>query len=169
MNKLFVVLLVSGLVLISAGCKKKEEKPQLPSGHPSMESGMPPAGMPNAPKIDRTIVVPKGVSAKWKAVQLTIEDKASKVSKQYTVAIGSDLAVPNSKITIKVLAFLPDFRMSDKEITSVSDKPNNPAVQVAVQEPGKEEWKGWIYSMHPEIHPFTHEKIAITLMGGVAK
>jgi len=168
-KKLVVVLVALSLVLSVAGCKKKEDKPQLPPGHPSMEGGMPPAGMPDMPKIDRAVIVSKEVTSKWKSVKLAIEDKTAKATKEYTVAVGSDLAVPNTKIKIKVMAFVPDFRMGDKDITSASDKPNNPAVQVAVNEPGKEEWKGWLYSMHPGIHPFQHEKIAITLVGGVAK
>jgi len=170
MNKLLSVILVCGLVVSFAGCKKKEEKPQLPPSHPSMEGGTPPAGMPaNVPKIDRKIIVPKEVAAKWHAVKLTVANKASKASKEYTVAVGSELAVPNTKIKIKVLAFLPDFRMGDKEITSASDKPNNPAAQVSVLEPGKETWTGWLYSMHPEVHPFQHETVALTLISGVAK
>jgi hypothetical protein len=170
MKKLLAIILVSGLVFSFAGCKKKEEKPQLPPGHPSMQGGMPPAGMPaDMPKVDRTITVPKEVAAKWSAVKLAVEDKVAKNGKEYTVAIGSELAVPNTKVKIKVLAFLPDFKMGEKDITSASDKPNNPAVQVAVTEPGKEEWKGWLYSLHPDIHPFTHDKIAITLVGGVSK
>ena len=79
------------------------------------------------------------------------------------------LAVPNTKIKVKVLAFLPDFRMGEKDITSASDKPNNPAAQIVVQEPGKEEWKG-LYLFHAsDIHPFQHEKISIMLLGGVSK
>ena len=171
MKKLLAVIMVSGLVFSFAGCKKKEEKPLLPPGHPSMESGTPAdAGMPaDMPKIDRTVTVPKEVATKWSAVKLAIEDKVAKTKKEYTIKVGSEMAVPNTKITVKVLAFLPDFKMGDKEITSISDKPNNPAAQVAVTEPGKEEWKGWLYSMHPGIHPFTHEKLAITLVGGVSK
>ena len=171
MKKLLAVILVSGLVFSFAGCKKKEEKPQLPPGHPSMESGMPAGtGMPaEMPKIDRTVTVPKAVSTKWSAVKLAVEDKVAKTKKEYTIAVGSELAVPNTKVKVKVLAFLPDFKMGDKDITSASDKPNNPAVQVAVTEPGKEEWKGWLYSMHPGIHPFPHEKLAVTLVGGVSK
>jgi hypothetical protein len=170
MKKLLSIILVSGLVLSFTACKKKEEKPQLPPGHPSMQGGTPPAGMPaDMPKVDRTITVPKEVATKWTAVKLAVEDKIAKNTKEYTVAIGSELAVPNTKIKVKVLAFLPDFKMGDKEITSASDKPNNPAAQVAVTEPGKEEWKGWLYSLHPGIHPFTHEKLGITLAGGVSK
>ncbi len=168
MKKLLAVILVGGLVISFAGCKKKEEKPQLPAGHPSTEGGMPPA-MPDMPKVDRQVNVPKEVKAKWSAVKLSIEDKTAKSTKEYTVAIGSDVSVPNTSMKIKVLAFMPDFRMGEKDITSASDKPNNPAVQVLVQEPGKPEWKGWLYSMHPGIHPFQHERIGITLMGGVSK
>jgi hypothetical protein len=170
MKKLLAVILVSGLVFSFTGCKKKEEKPQLPPGHPSVQGGMPPSGMPaNMPKIDRTVVVPKEVAAKWSAVKLSVEDKVTKSAKEYTVAIGSELAVPNTQVKIKVLAFLPDFKIAEKVITSASDKPNNPAAQVSVTEPGKEEWNGWLYSMHPGIHPFTHERLAITLVGGVSK
>jgi hypothetical protein len=169
MKKLLAALLVGSLIFTVAGCKKKEEKPQLPPGHPSTEGGMPQTGMPDMPKVDRKVVVPAEVKAKWKAVKLNIEDKTAKSTKEYTVAVGSELAVPNTKMKIKVLAFLPDFRMGEKDITSASDKPNNPAAQVSVTEPGKEEQKVWLYSMHPGVHPYAHERIAITLVGGVNK
>ncbi len=171
LKKIAAVIIVLVLAISFGACKKKEAKPQLPPGHPGMEGSMPPA-MPNVqdmPKVDRKIIVPNNVKTMWKAVKLSIEDKATKGAKEYVVAVGSDLAVPNTKIKVKVLAFLPDFKMGDQEITSASDKPNNPAAQVLVEEPGKPEWKGWLYSMHPAIHPFQHEKIAITLVGGVSK
>ena len=88
---------------------------------------------------------------------------------KYTVAIGSDLAVPNTKVTIKVLAFLPQFSMGDQEITSKSNEPLMPAAQVVIQEPGKPEWKGWLFSAAPDMHPYEHEKLSIKLAGGVAK
>jgi hypothetical protein len=175
MQKKMVAVAVSLALAVSFGaCKKKEEKPQLPPGHPPMEGSMPPAGMPGAgmpdvPKVDRKVVVPKAVAAKWGSVKLKIEDKGAKSAKDYVVAVGSELAVPNSAVKVKVLAFLPDFKMGEQDITSASDKPNNPAAQIVVTEPGKPEWKGFIYSMHPGVHPFTHEKIAITLVGGVSK
>jgi hypothetical protein len=169
LKKMVAVAVVIVLAVSFGACKKKEEKkPQMPAGHPAMEGGMPPTIAP-AQKVDRAVVVPKAVASKWSAVKLNVQDKSGKGAKQYVVPIGSDLAIPNTNMKVKVLAFLPDFRMGDKEITSASDKPNNPAAQIVVQEPGKEEWKGWVYSMHPEIHPFQHEKVAITLVGGVSK
>jgi hypothetical protein len=174
MKKIITAVLVTGLIVSFAGCKKKEEKPQLPPGHPSAEggmpsAGMPPAGMPDMPKVDRKIVVPKEVAAKWKSVKLTIEDKMNKSKKEYTISIGSSLDVPGTKIKLTVVAFLPDFRMGEKDITSASDKPNNPAAQVLIQEPGKPDQKIWLYSMHPGVHPFQHEKIGLSLNGGVSK
>jgi hypothetical protein len=169
MKKFVAAVVMVGLVVSFAGCKKKEEKPQLPPGHPSMEGGVPPAGMPDMPKVDRKVVVPKEVAAKWTAVKLTIENKAAKTSKEYTVNVGGEQAVPNTNIKVKVLTFLPDFKMGEKDITSSSDKPNNPAAQIVVTDGGKEVWKGWLYSMHPGIHPFQSDKIGLTLNGGVSK
>ena len=170
MKRLLMAVLTGSLVVTIVGCTKKEEKAQFPSGHPGVEGGMQQqSGMPEMPRVDRSVIVPNEVKAKWKSVKLAVEDKISKNVKEYNVAIGSDLAVPNTKVIIKVLAFLPDFRMGEKDISSASDKPNNPAVQVVVREQGKEAWKGWLYSMHPGVHPFQHEKIAITLVGGVEK
>ena len=169
MKKLLAALLVGSLIFTAAGCKKKEEKPQLPPGHPSTEGGMPQTGMPDMPKVDRKVVVPKEIAAKWKAVKLTVEDKTKKATKEYTVNVGSSLEVPGTKVKLTVLSFLPDFRMGEKDITSASDKPNNPAAQVLIQEPGKPDQKIWLYSMHPGVHPFQHEQIGLTLNSGVSK
>ena len=171
LKKLFIVVMVLFVAASFGGCKKKEQKPQLPAGHPPMEGGMPPAGMgaPTGPKVERTVVVSKEVAAKWKAVKLSIENKAAKSNKEYTVNIGSELPIPNTKMTVKVLAFLPDFKMTDKEFYSSSDKPNQPAAQVVVTENGKEIWSNWLFSMQPTIHPFQHENVGIILLGGVSK
>ncbi|MGE5174049.1 MAG: DUF2155 domain-containing protein [Betaproteobacteria bacterium] len=176
LKKMVAVVVVLVLAISIGACKKKEEKPQMPPGHPSMEGGMPggtpPAGMPNmpnVPKVERKVVVSKEVTAKWKAVKLAIENKAAKKTTEYTVNVGSELAIPNTTMTVKVLAYLPDFKMSDKEFYSASDKPNQPAAQVAVTENGKEIWNNWLFSMQPTIHPFQHENIGIVLVSGVSK
>jgi hypothetical protein len=175
LRKIVVIAFILILAVSFAACKKKELQPQMmPPGHPAMEGGMPPAGMPaagmsNMPKVERKVVVSKEVAATWKAVKLAIENKTAKTTKEYTVKIGSELAVPNTKLTVKVLAFLPDFKMTDKEFYSISDKPNQPAAQVVVVENDKEIWSNWLFSMQPSIHPFQHEKIGILLVGGVSK
>ena len=169
MRKIVIVLLlIVGLVSSFSGCKKKEEqKPSLPAGHPGMGTELP--GAHGTPKAQRTIVVPKDVKAKWKAVNLIIEDKATKKTKEYKIGLGSTLDVPTTNVTIKVLTFLPHFVMGNTEITSVSNEPKMPAAQISVTEPGKEAWEGWVFALHPDMHPYQHDKIAIKLGGGVSK
>ncbi|HTF99914.1 MAG TPA: hypothetical protein VK654_04930 [Nitrospirota bacterium] len=173
LKKSLAVLVIALLAVSFAACKKNEQQaqPQLPAGHPPMQGGMPPAGMgaPSGPKVERTVVVSKEIAAKWKAVRLSVENRASKTTKEYQVAVGSELPIPDTKMTVKVLAFLPDFKMTDKEFYSATDKPNQPAAQVTVSENGKEIWNNWLFSMQPTIHPFQHENIGIILLGGVAK
>ncbi len=170
MLRKIVVLAVIFIVAVSfATCKKKEQQSQMPTVNPAMQGGMPPAGIPNIPKVERKVVVSKEVAAKWRAVKLAIENKTAKTTKEYTVKIGSELTVPNSKMKVKVLAFLPDFKMSNDEFYSISDNPNQPAAQVVVFENDKEIWSNWLFSLQPSIHPFQHEKIGILLVGGVSK
>ncbi len=157
LKKIVTLLVVLVLAAASGACKKKEEKPTMPSG------------MQTLPKIERTVVVSKEVKAKWKAVKLAVENKATKTTKEYTVNIGSELDIPNTKISVKVLNFLPDFKMNEKEFYSASDKANMPAAQVAVIENGKEIWNNWLFSLQPTAHPFSHESIGITLVSGIAK
>ncbi len=169
MKKTISVLVVLVLALSFGACKKKEEKSQLPGGHPGAQGSMSPGAMPNAPKVQRTVVVSKEVASKWKAVKLAVENKASKTTKEYSINIGSELAVPGTAIKVKILSFLPDFKMSDKEFYSASEKPNQPAVQIAVTESGKEVFNNWLFSMQPGVHPFQHPSIGLVLLGGVSK
>ncbi len=175
LKKVVSVVAVLILAVSFGGCKKKEERPQLPAGHPPMDGGMPPGmqttppGVQNMPKVERKVVVSNEVKAKWKAVKLGVEDKKAKTTKEYTVNVGSELNIPNTKMTVKVLTFLPDFKMTDTEFTSPTDKPNMPAAQVVVSENGKEIWNNWLFSLQPSIHPFQHESVGLVLLGGVTK
>jgi hypothetical protein len=157
MLKKTVALLIA-IVLTGAlgACKKREQKPVMPSGM-------------QLPKVERKVVVSKEVRSKWKAVTLSIVNKLAKTTKDYTVSIGSELAIPNTKITVKVLNFLPEFKMNQTEFYSASNKPIQPAAQVVVMENGKEIWNNWLFALQPSTHPFEHESIGITLVNGVAK
>ncbi len=190
------------LLLAAGACKKKEEQPvpqtempgqqqQIPPGHPTMpQQGMPQQGMPQGmpqqgmpagqpqivvPKGETTIIVPPTVKGKWKAVVLTVEDKDSKKTADYTVALNSELKIPNSNLKVIVGDFLPDFRMEGLNITSASNQPNNPALAVRVMDGGKQifpaagkKW-GWLYTRFPTMHPFEHPKYAIVLKSAVPK
>jgi hypothetical protein len=172
--KTTVKIVATGLALlmVMVSCKKKEEQPvpKTPMQQSPMSAPMQPSMSPHGttgPKVEKKILVPDSVKAKWNKVKFSIEDKASKKTSVYIVNIGSEFKVPNTNLRIVVGEFLPDFRMDDATITSASDMPNNPAVRVEVFENGKSIFKGWLYSKFPTIHPFEHEKYGLTLKEGI--
>ena len=159
------------VIAVAAGCKKSEPTYTPPAAPPSYSQNG--GGMSTAPadipKIEGggVTVVPDVVKGKWKAVVLVVEDKGQKQSKEYTVEIGKTLQIPNSKIVVDVLDFLPDMKIENSTFTSASNDPNNPAVHVVVREDGKEIFKGWLFSIFPTIHPFQHAQFGVTLKEGV--
>jgi len=173
-----ILVAVCGLSLVLAfgACKKKEEKPAMPkTGAPGQEQQVPPGhpggapGQVTMPKGQTSVVVPDSVKGKWKAVILVVEDKAAKKKNEYTINLNSDFKVPGSDLKVAVGDYLPDFKMDGLNITSSSNDPNNPAVNVKIFENDKEVFKGWLYSKFPAIHPFEHPKYSLMLKDGVKK
>lgn len=137
-----------------AGCSKQEEKK---AGHPVADSG-------HATKKESVVVVPKSVKGKWKAVKIAVIDKETSKETVYSVAIGSELTIPNTNLAIKVDNFLPHFMMDGTTLTSQSNEPKNPAAQIRIMEGGKEIFKGWLFSLFPTTHAFQHPRYGFTLM-----
>jgi len=82
----------------------------------------------------------------------------------YTVAIGSEVSIPNAGLSIRVENFLPHFVMEGTTLTSQSNEPKNPAAQIRIIEGGKEIFKGWLFSLYPTTHAFQHPKYGFTLV-----
>jgi hypothetical protein len=146
-------------MIMPVGCKKKEE--------PRQQTPPPPGHGITIPKADLKIVVPETVKGEWKAVKLEVTDKSTNSIKEVTISLNSEYSIPDSNLKIKVGDFLPDFRMEGTIITSASNEPKNPAIQLTVLENGKEIFKGWLYSKFPSIHPFQHEKYSLRLIEGI--
>jgi hypothetical protein len=170
---LLVTVFVSIVFLVSA-CKKKEEPPVPKSSvqqapmpmQPVQPESMQPSPHGNVQKTEKKIIVPENVK-KWNKVKLIFTDKTTNMSAEYIVKVGSEWKVPNTNLKVVVGEFLPDFRMTETEITSSSDVPNNPALRVEIFEDGKSVFKGWLYSKFPMIHPFEHQKYGLTLKEGI--
>ncbi len=120
-------------------------------------------------KAEIKIVIPDDVKKSWEAVRLSIDDKKSQKSDIVTIKLGEGYDIPDSELKIKVGAFLPDFKMDALAISSISNKPNNPAVKVSILNNGGEIFNGWLYSKYPSVHPFQHDRFAIILKEGVRK
>ncbi len=140
------------------------------TGEPAgADTGMP-SGHPQVGGAGRPVRIPDTVKGKWQAVKLRVEEKdRGKPPEIFTVNLGGHLAIPGSKLRVKVSEFLPALQVSGGEITSASNDPANPAVLVTVSEDGKDTFKGWLFSKFPEMQPFEHPKYRITLVEGVPR
>jgi len=152
--RLFAVVAVVTFAL--SACSKKEEAKT--EGMPSPHEGVAPK------KKESVVVVPDSVKGKWKAVKIAVTDKTANKETVYTVNIGSSLTVPDSGLTIAVDAFLPHFTMDGTTLTSQSNEPKNPAAQIRILEGNKEQFKGWLFSLYPTTHSFSHPKYGFTLV-----
>jgi hypothetical protein len=159
-----IVLLVAALNLV--GCQKSD-----PAGQaPALPSEDPATALPaDIPKIEGggVTVVPESVKGKWGAVRLVLQDKSTGAMTEYPVPLRSRFEIPNTGLTLEVGDFLPDFTIQDSVFTSLSDRPDNPAVKVTVIEEGKPIFDAWLFSMYPSVHPFSHPRYGLSLKEGV--
>ncbi|MFA6147799.1 MAG: DUF2155 domain-containing protein [bacterium] len=165
-------LMVAVLMMVAfagPGCKKKEPPPppMPPQGAPGMPGA--PQGEPGAPAVEKKVVVPDEVKNAWKAVKVEVEFKEKKNKKAFSIPLNSEFKVPDSDITLKIGNFLPHFTMAADQITSGSNKLENPAAQIEVFQAGKEIFHGWLFSKYPAVHPFQNDKIGLVLLEGVKK
>jgi len=119
---------------------------------------------PAPTKREARIIVPPEVQGQWKAVKIAVLNKKTHKKSVYTVDIGSSFRVKGSSLSVKVLSFLPAFVMDGTTMTSVSNKPENPAALVEVFDRGTQIFKGWLFSLYPGAHPFQHPDYSYTLV-----
>jgi hypothetical protein len=162
-----------------SGCKKGEEQQrsrvplrQGPIIEPSTQVS---PHESTRQKVKFEVVVPPEVKEQWSSVKLMVEDKKLNKKQEFIVKIGDMLKIPDSRLTVKIGPFLPDFKISPTGIiTSVSNDPNNPSVGVIVYENGTQifprsgKW-GWLYAKFPTIHSFQHERFGLILKEGIKK
>ncbi len=177
-----VVFLAFGL-LFAASCQQREEaKPQASdkaaaassqksqgacpatSGR-QQQDGKAMAGSPHAGmKQSHVVRVPEMVEKTWKSVTIGIKDKKNNQEKKVVIKIGETYNIPDSKLSIRILHFLPDFSMDNFGMTSKTNEPKNPAVDYEVKEDGKKVFSGWLFNKFPDVHGFNHERFAFYLV-----
>ena len=167
---LLTALLVAALIA-APGCKRKQPPQSTPprnaqpagSGMQWMPPGHPEAGA------ERKVVISDDVRNYWKAVRIEVLYKEKKEKKQFDVPLDTDFQIPGANLTLKAGPFLPDFQMGPEQITSASNKPQNPVVRAEVLEEGRKIFSGWLFAKYPDIHSFTHDKYGVTLVEGIQK
>jgi hypothetical protein len=175
MKRAAVIMLSIMFVTSLVSCQKKEE-PTAAKGPVQqgpiidIPAPAPGHGTPTQ-RPEFSVVVPPDVKDTWLGVTIAIDDKQENKQTDYEVALGSELKIPDSNLTVKVGPFLPDFKMSGEIITSASNEPNNPAVGIVIFQDGTKVFPpagevGWLYSKFPTIHSFQHDRYSLVLKAG---
>jgi hypothetical protein len=142
------------LLVMAAGCGKKEDKGSKPTTAPK----------DGATHKETKVSVPKSVKGKWKAVRIRITDKQNNKDGLVTIDVGSTVQVNGTNLVIKVEAFLPHFIMEGTTLTSNSNEPKNPAVQIHVTENGVDVFKGWLFTLYPNTNAYQHPRYGFALV-----
>ena len=122
-----------------------------------------------AKKIQRENLVPDNVKGKWKAVKILILDKTDEEKNEIkTVELGTTFTLGEKGMKVTVGPFFPNFVMDETHYTSMDNQLINPAVQIVVEENGKNIYKGWAFEKHPTLYAFENEKYGLQLMGSIA-
>jgi hypothetical protein len=173
--KLRLCILFAAAVLFAVGaCDKREDttvsKKPAETG-PLIEAPPITEGLTEVdPETGVTIDIPVEIRQKWLSVVIVVDDKKENKQEEFTIDIGAEFRIPDSDLTVKVGHFIPEFRLDNNTITSLSSEPKNPSVGIAVMQKGEKiypergKW-GWLHGNFPKIHPFQHERYALTLKG----
>jgi len=157
-------------ILFLFGCKKSgvvEEKPEAPGPQAqlSVPQNLPPQGEAlQAPTPVRPIV-DADVTMRWKAVEITVEEKKEEGGQTFKVEIpmGGEATVDGTPLKITLLGFVPDFSMGADTITTKSLDDVNPAAKIEVAEGEQVLFTGWSFRDFPGMHSFEDPRYTVRL------
>ncbi len=124
-------------------------------------------GMHQAPGINAEITLDPEIADDWQAIRVRVVDLTTMDESFHEIVIGEDAPLGDTGLTLRAVAFIPDFVMSEAGITSRSAEAQNPAAWVVIVEEGKADYEGWLFGAMPEIHAYPHEQYGVMLAEGV--
>lgn len=160
-----IIFAIAISLTIGTGCKKKNEETALPASAATKKEQ--PRVVEQTPATDNkeeNVAVPDSVKGKWKDVQIEVLNKQTNQKNAVVIPIGGETSIPDSTLKIRVENFLPEFSIDGTNITSVSNDPKNPAVQIVVKEDGKDIFRGWLFALYSSTQ-FEHPGYSLTLVG----
>ena len=158
------VLFVVMLPVLFFACSENKGAAQNPHGKAETAQGTQPVVA-----TPTRVEVPDEILSAWKAIKVEVIELESARVTSYIVDIGGEKEIAGSGLKIKALSFLPAFQMNVPIITSRSKELENPAAQIEVYEGDVKLFKGWLFTLYPTTHAFTHPKYSVTLVEGIAK
>ena len=117
--------------------------------------------------LDTEISVPSEIADAWTGVRILVIDNDSSDELFFDVMLGETELLGDSGLTISVETFVPDFAMDENGIRSRSAHTDNPAARVLITDETGIDFRGWIFSAMPEIHPFEHSRYQVLLVEGI--
>ena len=159
----YLVLLTTAALFAMAGCGGKEDSAQSPhdTGEVPLESKPMMAG-------PAEVSISDEIKAAWKGIKVEIIDNETGKKEVVEINIGEDKLVEGTGLKVKAISFLPAFQMDGPIVTSRSNETENPAAQIEISEGESQLFKGWLFTLYPTTHAFTHPKYSISLLEGVA-
>jgi len=117
--------------------------------------------------INAEITLDPAIADDWQAIRVRVVELSSMEESFYDIVIGEEAPLGDTGLTLRAVAFIPDFVMSLGGITSRSAEHQNPAARVVIIEEGKGDYEGWLFGAMPEIHAYPHELYGVMLSEGV--
>jgi len=124
-------------------------------------------GMHAGGGINAEITLDPEIADDWRAIRVRVVELSSMEESFYDIVIGEEAPLGDTGLTLRAVAFIPDFVMSLGGITSRSAEHQNPAARVVIIEEGKGDYEGWLFGAMPEIHAYPHEFYGVMLSEGV--
>jgi len=87
------------------------------------------------------------------------------LAQRFTLQPGKPARLEDSGALVELAEFIPDFVLQGNQISSRSDEPRNPAIQLAVTLPGAKQAGVWIFPKAPEMAPPNESGINFQLRG----
>ncbi len=117
--------------------------------------------------VNAEITLDPEIADDWQAIRVRVVHLETMDETFHDIVIGEEAPLGDTGLTLRAVAFLPDFVMSEAGITSRSADPQNPAARVVIIEEGKDDHEGWLFGAMPEIHAYPHELYGVMLVEGV--
>jgi hypothetical protein len=151
----------------------------LPPSHPPLPTATPPhatgdAGNPAdlnqqlaaqhpmpAGKKKLAVAVPDSVKGKWSSATLAVTTGGAE--KELKLAIGDKISL-GKNLQLHLVHYLPAYTSDFQSVTSSSNEPTNPAIQVQAISNGQVIAEGWIFQNLPEFNSFRNEQVKVRLI-----
>lgn len=112
------------------------------------------------------VAVPEDIRKAWSAVNIAVTGFDGK-ERTVRIPIGETYKLDKGT-NLRIVNYLPAYTSDFKTVTSSSNEPKNPAIQVETTFDGKPGEQGWVFQYLPEFNSYRSEKVKVRLVSAEA-